>query len=167
MVKKENNWIAWAALAIALVALISVLGNAYMTGNFIRVNNLGALGKIPVYMKAEVDTLLPNTIYLDDREGSQVVTVTLATDSDRSSRFVYSAKKYKIEFISASDSAATIGVTVSPYGISPDGISEVGISEVAEISEGQSGIINGVRVEVISADETNFKSSAILRVSGS
>ena len=53
MAKKENNWIAWAALAIALVALISVLGNAYLTGNFIRVQK-SQIGPV-VYTKADID----------------------------------------------------------------------------------------------------------------
>src|SRR3989338_7990988 len=53
MAKKENNWIAWAALAIALGALISVLGNAYLTGNFIRVQKT-QVGPM-IYTKAEID----------------------------------------------------------------------------------------------------------------
>ena len=77
MVKKENNWIAWAALAIALVALISVLGNAYLTGNFIRVNNLGALGKSPVYTKADIDKMLSklDMIYVDPLDCFSATTI--------------------------------------------------------------------------------------------
>ncbi|MEK6819924.1 MAG: hypothetical protein AABY03_01860 [Nanoarchaeota archaeon] len=55
---------------------------------------------------------------------------------------------YEVELISASDSAATIKFTNG------------GVSETKEISENTAVIVNGFRVSVMSANETNLKLSA-------
>ncbi|MBI2628586.1 hypothetical protein HYW74_00700 [Candidatus Pacearchaeota archaeon] len=59
------------------------------------------------------------------------------------------SKKYTIELISASDTAATIKVT-----------NEAGASEQKEVSEAASKKINGVTIAVNTADETNLKLAA-------
>src|SRR3989338_3643399 len=128
MARKENNWIAWAALAIALVALISVLGNAYLTGNFIRVNNLGTLGKTPVYTKADIDATLPNLIDLSSENPWAVF--TLASDSDTSSKFSYVAQKYEIQLISASDNSATFKMGPESVEISEGQSKRIGLDEI-------------------------------------
>jgi len=76
-------------------------------------------------------------------------TVSLSSDSNPSQEVTIAGKKYTLELVSASDTAATIKVT-----------NEAGTSEQKEVTEGFSKKINGLTVAVNTADETNFKLSA-------
>lgn len=74
--------------------------------------------------------------------------VSLSSDAP-TTEVTISGKKYTVELISASDTAATVKVT-----------DEAGTSETKEISENASKKVGGITIAITNADETNLKLSA-------
>ncbi|MEK6906359.1 MAG: hypothetical protein AABW81_01920 [Nanoarchaeota archaeon] len=80
--------------------------------------------------------------------------VSLSSDSP-TAEVTIKGKKYTVELISASDTAATIAVT-----------NEAGVTDSKEVNEAASKKVNDLTIAVINADETNLKLSATI-VAGS
>ena len=152
MAKKENNWIAWAALAIALVALISVLGNAYMTGEVIVKKS--PTGTVDVYTKTEVNNMISkvNGGIIERFDTLMTIVSPLGERVDLTNNFpkddvTISGKIYTIELISASDSAATVKVTDRD---------SVGVIDSVEIKEGSIRSFKGLFLYIAKANEQPF-----------
>ena len=121
-------------MAIALVALISVLGNAYMTGNFIRVQKT-QVGPA-IYTQAEINNLLKNyyRLNLDSNGGSPQATVVVNNE-------LYFVEVIKVVSDPSGNRVAKIQVEKkSTQNIRSDTI-RVGFSRV----------INGINVVLIDA----------------
>ncbi len=89
-------------------------------------------------------------------DGSNLVLLKSAekvslTSDNPSTEVTVAGKKYIVELVSASDTAATIAVT-----------NEAGTSDSKEINEAASKKVNDITVAVINADETNLKLSATI-----
>ena len=81
--------------------------------------------------------------------------VSLSSDANPSQEVTIEGKKYTVELVSTSDTAATIKVT-----------DDTGASESKEINEAASKKVQGITIAVINADENNLKLTASI-VAGS
>ena len=143
-----------AILGIVIVtALIVSIATTSITGNVIKVNNLGALGKYKIYTQEEIDAKLDTIIAYFSKSSNLDFKELYLTSDEPESKITINGKSYTIQLVSASDTAATIKII---GGNSPSQSKEIGESSVV--------MINGLLVGVNTADETNFKLSTTITI---